>query len=117
MVALSAALDAWGSPGFVEAFKNEVQCLNPQLLPLQAGLSYSSQPGTGQISAVVLKVAEAASLVRVKAGIFYTGVIAGSCCADDPTPLSEQTEYCVVQFDIDKHTAQATLTLLKDSAA
>jgi len=53
-------------------------------------------------------------VIRVKAGIFYTGVIAGCSCADDPTPIDEQNEYCVVQFDIDRTTADATVTLLAE---
>jgi hypothetical protein len=63
---------------------------------------------------VVLGVAEEPDYIRVKAGIFYQGIIAGCSCADDPTPVGEQTEYCVVQFDIDKQTAEARITLLED---
>jgi hypothetical protein len=50
----------------------------------------------------------------VKAGIFYTGVIAGCSCADDPTPVDELNEYCVVQFDIDRMTAETTVRLLAE---
>ncbi len=52
--------------------------------------------------------------VRVKAGIFYKGVIAGCNCADDPSPIDEQNEHCVVQFLIDRLTAEASVTLLTE---
>lgn len=35
-------------------------------------------------------------------------------CADDPTPVDELTEYCVLQFDIDRTTADASVTLLAE---
>ena len=57
---------------------------------------------------------EEPGLIRVKAGIFYTGIIAGCSCADDPTPIDELNEYCVVQLDIDLATADTTVTLLDE---
>jgi len=50
----------------------------------------------------------------VKAGLLYAGIIAGCSCADDPTPIDEVTEYCVVRFDIDKATAETKVTLLSE---
>jgi hypothetical protein len=64
--------------------------------------------------ALIISVREDAGVIRVKAGMFYTGVIAGCSCADDPTPIDELTEYCVVQFDIDRATAATTVTLLAE---
>jgi len=61
---------------------------------------------------VILNVTETENVIRAKTGIIYAGIIAGSCCADDPTPMSEQTEYCEVQFDINKMTAETTVTIL-----
>jgi hypothetical protein len=63
---------------------------------------------------MIIGVSEAAGLIRVKAGIFYTGVIAGCSCADDPTPVDELNEYCVLQLGIDKKTAETTVTLLAE---
>ena len=63
---------------------------------------------------MILNVTESVDLVRVKTGIFYAGIIAGSCCADDPTPISEQNEYCEIQFDINKVTADAEATIFKN---
>jgi len=50
--------------------------------------------------------------LRVKAGIFYEGVIGGCSCADDPTPDSALTEYCELLLEIDRATAAATVSLL-----
>ena len=114
MIRLPRTLDAWGSPGFREAFKQEVEGLDAGLLPLQQGLSLSSYVAPRPFQAVVLGTAEDPAQVRVKAGIFYAGIIAGCSCADDPTPVDEQTEYCVLEFDIDRATAAATVALLDE---
>lgn len=114
MIKLINALETWGSPDFESALKDEIQKIEPELLPLQQGLSQSSYVSDGDISVLILSVTETLDNIRIKTGIFYAGIIAGSCCADDPTPVSEQTEYCEVQFDINKMTAETVVTLLKN---
>ena len=112
MIKLFNALKAWETPDFENALKGEIQQIDTGLLPLQEGLSQSSHVSEGDISVVILSVTEASNVIRAKTGIIYAGIIAGSCCADDPTPMSEQTEYCEVQFDINKMTAETTVTIL-----
>jgi hypothetical protein len=114
MIKLTNALKAWKTPDFERVLKDEIQHIDVTLLPLQEGLSLSSYVSGSDISAVILNVSETSDVIRAKTGIFYAGINTGSCCADDPTPLCEQTEYCEVQFDIDKTSAEATATLLKD---
>ena len=74
----------------------------------------SSAATDQRIQAMVLGIEEEPGLIHVKAGIFYTGIIAGCSCADDPTPIAEQNEYCVLQFCIDKQTAETTVTLVSE---
>lgn len=114
MIELVNALKAWKTPDFERVLKDEIQKLDKALLPLQEGLSLSNYVSGSEISAVILKITETPDAIRVKTGIFYAGINSGSCCADDPTPVCEQTEYCEVLFDIDKKTAEATVSLLKD---
>jgi hypothetical protein len=79
---------------------------------LQQALAQSSYTDGANRSVRILDVADAGGGIRVKAGIFYTGIIAGCSCADDPTPLNEIAEYCELLFEIDKATAETTVTLL-----
>ena len=111
---LSESLISWGNPEFETAFKNEVQRMDKCLLFLQAGLAQSSYVSDSDIDVVIMQATEAGSTLQVKAGIFYSGIIAGSCCSDDPTPVCEQNEYCEVLFTIDKQNAEAVITLLKE---
>ena len=109
---LSKALQANHSPEFNKVLKNEIQDLDPNLLPLQQGLSLSSYVGKTPFSAVILNVSEEQNHIKIKAGIFYTGIIAGCSCSDDPSPTDEQNEYCELLFSIDKETAETSVQLL-----
>ena len=115
MIRLHAALTAWGSAAFGAILKNEIEQLAPGQLPLQQGLSVSSAVGSSPHTVRIIRFDESPECIRVRAGIFYSGVIAGCSCADDPTPVDEQNEYCEVQLEIDKRTAETRVTLIPDA--
>lgn len=94
--------------------KQEVKHLGVNQLPLQQGLTASSYALGDNLEVMIISVSEQAHSIRAKVGIFYTGIIAGCSCADDPTPIDEQTEYCLVQLDIDKLTADTSAVLLAE---
>lgn len=114
VIKLAKALEAWKTPDFENVLKVEIQKIDVERLPLQQGLSLSSYVSDADISVLILNVTETVNVIRAKTGIFYAGINAGSCCADDPTPVCEVTEYCEVQFDIDKITAETTINILRD---
>lgn len=114
MIRLPDTVNALGTPDFREVLKREIERLDPAALPLQQGLARSSHVTERPFQALILGTREEDERLRVKAGLFYTGIIAGCSCADDPTPIDEITEYCVVELDIDRATADATVTLLEE---
>lgn len=113
MIRLTKALSAWGTPAFESALKQEIEQLPAAQLPLQQGLKTGSYALDGH-KAMIIGAAEEAGVIRVKAGIFYSGILTGCACADDPTPVNEESEYCVVSLIIDKSTAETTITLLAE---
>ena len=94
MIKFTKTIQTYDKADFKNTLKNEIQNINPDLLPLQQGLSLSSYVGQSPFTAMILNVTDEANFIRVKAGIFYTGIIAGCSCSDDPTPIDEQNEYC-----------------------
>lgn len=94
--------------------KEEIESLDPSLLPLQQGLTLSSYVGNTPFKAVVLNITLEEENIKVKSGIFYTGIIAGCSCSDDPSPTDEQNEYCELLFLINKQTAETSVKLLED---
>jgi hypothetical protein len=114
MICFNQALAAWPSPAFKALLKQEIEQLDVDLLPLQQGLAQTSQVGSAPPRALILGVVDEPERLRVKVGLFYSGIIAGCSCADDPTPLDEINEYCEVRVDIDKISAEASITLMAD---
>jgi len=112
MFKLNLSLLAWDTDTFNTTFIEEVSALDESTLPLQQGLSYSSYANSDNLTATVLNKNSDDNFLFIKAGLFYTGVIAGCNCADDPTPVDENNEYCEVVFTIDKKTAVSSVSLI-----
>jgi len=116
MLRLTKALNVWGTPEFKDVLKKEIEQLDADQLPLQQGLSAGNYVVGDKFSVMILDTSEDEGYIHAKAGIFYNSIIGGCACADDPTPVSELNEYCVVRLDIDKKTAETTIALLTDEA-
>ena len=112
MLKLTSVLTAWGSAEFETVLKRAVTQMDLDALPLQQALSHSSYTDGADRSVSIISVIDGPMFIQAKMGIFYSGIIPGCNCSDDPTPMSSLTEYCEVQFDIDKVTATTTVTLL-----
>ena len=59
---------------------------------------------------MVIGASEEAGLIRARVGVFFHGVIAGCSCADDPTPVEPQQEYCELELAIDRSTGAVTIS-------
>ena len=112
MIQLTESLKAWQTPDFAKILKEEIEGLDVMALPLQQGLAHSSYALEDKFQVMIITVSEASDLIRVKTGIFYSGLIPGCSCADDPTPVTEYSEYCELSFAINKVTADTTVTLM-----
>ncbi len=115
MITLSHSLQKWGHPEFRSVLKGELALLQPDQLLLQQGLSSSSYVSESDFSMMIINEVEQAASIVVKAGVFYTGIISGCSCADDPTPIDEVNEYCEIQLVINKATAETEISLVKNS--
>ncbi len=108
---LARAVQAWGRPDFMP----ELQCAlqeQADALPLQQALSVGSHALAAAIAVRLIAAEEMATVLRLRVGIFYSSVIAGCSCADDPTPVDEQPEYCELLIDIERADGRATVALL-----
>jgi hypothetical protein len=111
MPRLIRSIQAWGTPRFEAVLREEIAQLGAGVLPLQAGLTSGSIGLDDKVSAMILGVTEAPDAIRVRAGIFYTSILAGCACADDPTPENENAEYCQVELEIDRASGEARVRL------
>ncbi|WP_177418507.1 hypothetical protein [endosymbiont of Lamellibrachia barhami] len=94
MLKLTRSINSWNTPEFRDVLKDEIEQLDAEKLPLQQGLANSSYVGETPFRMMIIGVSDDSTAVRVHAGIFYAGIIAGCNCSDDPTPVDEQPEYC-----------------------
>jgi hypothetical protein len=111
-ISFARALAAYGRDNFEGILKQEIEALGVDGLPLVKGLSGSNYVVGDKLQAMIISVTADARHVRVKAGIFFAGILTGCSCADDPTPVGEQNEYCELMFEIDRTSARATVALL-----
>ncbi|MEJ2346964.1 MAG: hypothetical protein P8076_15100 [Gammaproteobacteria bacterium] len=111
MIRLTEALRAWGTPRFDDALKQELRALGAEQLPLQQGLTSGSYALADKLDAMVIRAREEEYCIRARVGIFYAAMMIGCSCADDPTPVGEESEYCEVELEIDKRSAVARVAL------
>ncbi len=109
---LKRSLAAWESEAFNAVFKAELEAVSADELPLQQGLSLSSSVSAEPFQVMVINASADEERIQVKAGIFFTGIIAGCSCSDDPSPTDRQSEYCEVECVIDRRSGETTVRLL-----
>ncbi len=114
MIRLSKARLDWGNTSFSNTLKAEIEQLDASQLPLQASLTQSSYVSEESFRVIIISTIETDDCIQVRAGVFYTGIIAGCNCSDDPTPVDTLAEYCEVQFDIDRENGEAIVTLISE---
>ncbi len=111
MLHLPASLAAWGTPAFADVLKRELAG-QASALPLQQALSASSVALDGGIEVMLIGAQEEDGRIRAKVGVFFSGIVAGCSCADDPTPVAPQSEYCELLLLVDRQTADTVAALL-----
>lgn len=114
MLLLPRTLRAWDSADLAATFKQELAEQGHAHLPLQQSLRLSSSVLNTPITVLLQAAHATAQHLHIQAGIFYQGVTAGCSCADDPSSLSENTEYCVVRLMINRSDAQTSVVLLDE---
>lgn len=114
MINLKEIINAWGTPAFESNLKSEVEKMGVDKLPLQKGLSSSNIALDDNLKVIILNSSPLENNILIKAGIFYTGIVAGCNCSDDPSPIDVENEYCEVLLDINKKSGDTTVKLLPD---
>ena len=92
-----------------KVLKRELEGLPSGTLPLHRCTSRGGYVDDSAISATVIKVEQGVDRVRCKVGIFFTEIITGCGCGDDPFP---ENTYCELMISIDKSTAEAEFEII-----
>lgn len=109
MPKLTRSLNAWNTQQFNEVFTREITQLSLDELPLQQALQLGSYATKDNFQIMINSKNELADNIVITTGIFYSSIIAGCNCSDDPTPVDINPEYCEIQFIIDKASANTVI--------
>lgn len=105
------ALRHWPSDSFKQILKSEIENLKTGALPLENGISQGGLIDDSNITATILSTSDNPSVIKTKAGIFFTEIVGGCNCHDDPIEINT---YCEIIININKTTANAEITGLPD---
>lgn len=106
---LRRSLAAFGTPDFVAVLREELAALGPDALGLQQALTAGSAAMSDDIDVMLLRQSETSDSLGVRIGVFFTSVLGGCACADDPTPENEHAEYCELDIVIARETGAACI--------
>jgi len=95
------ALDSWGSELFSKKIIAEIMALKAGVLPLQHGLTQGDMAAEKADKIALLACDENETNISVKIAVFFTEIISGCSCGDDPATLNG---YCEMVLSIDKQT-------------
>ncbi|MFC1772631.1 glucosamine--fructose-6-phosphate aminotransferase [Pseudomonadota bacterium] len=111
MTQLPRSLRQWGQPTFESALKQELQQLEPHLLPLQHAVTEGGLVDGSPIEATITKSEDDGAHINVKAGIFFTEMVPSCSCGDEP---QSKPVYCELIIKIDKDSAETEFILCLD---
>lgn len=112
MVHFKNTLAAWNTDNFSTIFKQEVAGLDLDDLPLQQALQFGSYATKDGVQITMNSTIENKDCIIINCGIFYSSIIAGCNCSDDPTPVDLNSEYCEMQFSINKSNAETVISII-----
>jgi len=110
MTLILDALPLPSSADYGQALKQCLENLPAGTLPLDQGTNQGGYVDDRDISVTVITVSEKQGRVQAKVGVFFTEIIVGCGCGDDPFPVNA---YCEMQIRLDKNTAEAEFEVIQ----
>lgn len=108
---LKESLKHWNTASFKDVFKSELLSLDTSLLPLHRATNQGGHVDYSNLGLTILSTSESENLINVKTGIFFTEIVGGCNCDDDP---GESNNYCILLINIDKNTSTCSFALLAE---
>jgi hypothetical protein len=103
---LTKALGDWGTAGFATSLKRELLALGPATMPLHLGTTQGGIVDESSLDATVLGFEEEQGTIKARVGFFFTEIVGGCSCGDDP--LASQA-YCELLVLIDRATGETEI--------
>jgi len=105
-------LRAWNSETFAQVLKDGIEGMDLEHLPLHEGCTQGGLVGDSKLTATVFEGVDEGSAIRAEVGIFFTELVAGCSCGDEPDAVNT---YCRFRICIiDKASAAAEIHVIPD---
>ncbi len=111
MPTLAPLLPLWSTPEFAPRLCAALAEWPAEALLLVRAMARGSALGPSPHQVTWLAGEALEGRYRVRVGVFFTSIIAGCNCADDPTPVEEQSEYTTLQLTIDPLSGEVAVAL------
>jgi hypothetical protein len=99
MSRLPRSLIAWGTPAFVSILKSELEALPAGSLPLDDATTQGGRVDGEGITVTVLQAADAGDAIHARVKVFFTEVVGGCSCGDEPMRIPA---HCALRVEITK---------------
>ena len=109
MTTLLASQQTWNHGSFERDLKRELENLPAGTLPLTQATSRGGIVDDRDISVTVISTQETGGIIQSRVGIFFTEIVGGCGCGDDPIP---EHSYCEMRVSIDKRSSKAEFEVI-----
>ena len=107
---LANTLRKWPHGSWKSVLKSEIESLPSGSLPLEEAVTRCGIVDDNDISVTVINTSQNSTSIKARVGVFFTEIVAGCVCGEDPTA---ENAYCELLVRIDKITAAADITLIR----
>ena len=111
MVTYTQSIQNFQSDIFKHDFKYFIENISPGILPLFKCTSQGGIVDESNISASVLSITESFDTINVKTAIFFTEIVGGCNCADDPVSVNAYGELVI---GINKLSKEVSFSVIDD---
>ena len=98
------SLNAWSQDNFKRVLNQQLMQLSLDQLPLQAALSLGSIATLDNLQFTINSTELHEESLNIGLGVFFSSIIAGCNCSDDPSPVDLINEYCELHLIINRST-------------
>ena len=110
MLNLYDALAFRGTTEFPARLKCAIEALDAGYMPLHQCVNQGGQADASHMAVTVLDVTEVQDDIRARIGVFFTEVVGGCSCGDEPF---EQPVYCELGVTIDRQSGDAVFNVIE----
>ncbi|MGB5278363.1 MAG: glucosamine--fructose-6-phosphate aminotransferase [Gammaproteobacteria bacterium] len=107
---LTETMRAGASGSFARTLKRELESLPAGCLPLQEAAVHCGIIDDSNISVTVIRTSQNTTRLQATVGVFFTEIVAGCVCGEDPSPVNA---YCEIRVGIDRTTADVDFELIQ----